>query len=27
MDEPKAPDYKDPDYEEKKKEYEIKCSK
>ena len=27
MDEPKAPDSKDPDYEEKKKEYEIKCSK
>ena len=27
MDEPKAPNSKDPDYEEKKKEYEIKCSK
>ncbi len=27
MDEPKAPDSKDPDYEEKKKEYEIKCAK
>ena len=27
MDEPKAPDSKDPNYEEKKKKYEIKCTK
>src|SRR6266508_127124 len=27
MDEPKAPASNDPNYEEKKKEYEIKCAK